>query len=272
MLRSCFIALLLISAIPALAQPRANFAGPDQFICGTSTFMQADPLASGETGFWSVVQGTADFISPSAPNSGATGLSFGENVLRWTIIGSSGPSSDQVSIWCYNSTMPLADAGADQTVNHWPGTTQLNGSAPFAPGTCFWEVISGSAAVAEPNNPLTAIAGLGTGINVLQWNCDNGPCGSSSDQMVIDAVVGIAENSSPPLALRHDPLHQRLLFTPTSTAATIALFDGQGRMLHQRALPSGASSWSLPSVPSGIYLAHLHAGEASAVLRFSVSR
>lgn len=258
----CLPALLLSTCSFA-----SNFAGPDQFICGTSTTMQAEQLANGETGFWSVVVGTATFITPSSPNSAVTGLTFGENVLRWTVFSSSGQASDLAAVWCFNNAMPVADAGADQTVDHWPGTTQLNGSATIAPGTCYWEVISGSAAVAQPNNPITTISGLGAGTSVLQWNCDNGPCGSSSDQMVIDAVVGIGEAQAPGSTFRFDASQQAILFTQESQAMDLALFDQQGRLVQSMHIPAGAGVWELVALPSGMYT--LDAGRST--LRFVMS-
>lgn len=262
----CLSALLLSTCSFA-----SNFAGPDQFICGTSTTMQAEQLANGETGFWSVAVGTATFITPSSPNSAVTGLTFGENVLRWTVFASSGQSSDLVAIWCFNNAMPVADAGADQTVDHWPGTTQLNGSATIAPGTCYWEVISGSATVAQPNNPISSISGLGAGTNVLQWNCDNGPCGSSSDQMVIDAVVGIGESAAPALPFRYDASQHALIVPPASKAMDLVILDAQGRHVQALRTPGGAGLWKLNALPSGIYTVLAPDHDRSA-LRFVVNR
>ncbi len=272
MRRNIFFASIALAALSASAQSRSNFAGPDQFICGTSAFMQANPLGAGETGFWSVVQGTAEFIAPGSPTSPVIGLSFGENVLRWTIYATGGPVSDQVAVWCYNSAMPLADAGQDQTVGHWPGTTTLNATPPIAPGTCFWEVISGSAVIAEPNNPQSAVSGLGAGINMLQWNCDNGPCGSSSDLMAIDAVVGVQEWMHANGAIRYDVEQHALRLPNGCQPSQVLIMDGQGR-LAQALRPSAATEllW-LSEMPQGPYAAVAICADGARAIRFVMCR
>jgi hypothetical protein len=253
----------LSSVMIALAAHASNFAGPDQFICGTATFMQANALATGESGFWSVAQGAGTFLTPGSPNSGVTGLSFGENVLRWTVFTSAGQVSDLVSVWCYNSAMPAADAGPDQTVNHWPGTAQLNGSSPVAPGACFWQVLSGSASIAAPTDPNSAVSGLGEGITVLQWTCDNGPCGTTSDLVTIDAVVGIPEVEGRLPAFRFDPV-DRLLWSAAPVRAQV--LDAAGRVVAAGQLGPSAPL-SLAHAPSGHYVALAAQGERIVPLR-----
>ena len=55
------------------------------------------------------------------------------------------------------------------------------------PAVGTWTVISGTAAIADPNDPNTAITGLGVGEVVLEWTVDNGPCanGTTSDRVSI---------------------------------------------------------------------------------------
>lgn len=255
----------------AVAQPRANPAGPDQFICGTATAMQADPLSGGDLGFWSVVQGTGSFVAPGSPNSPVTGLSFGENVFRWTIFASSGQSSDLVSVWCYDSAMPLANAGPDQTVAHWPGTTQLNGSTPTAPGACFWSVVSGICAIADPTDPQSQVYGLGTGPTVLQWSCDNGPCGTSSDEMVIDAVVGIGEHSLQTASIRHDAARGVIVYQ-ANLAVQLMLRDALGRRISSASVGAGEGVWELGELPAGWYVAAARTEESESTIRFVVQR
>ncbi|MBL0126097.1 MAG: T9SS type A sorting domain-containing protein [Flavobacteriales bacterium] len=252
----------------------ADFAGPNQFICGTSTIMGANALGTGESGFWTVLNGTADFFNANAPNTPVTGLSYGENVLQWTILAPGGPVSDQVSIWCYNSAMPLANAGPDQVVSVPPGTAQLSGSTPIAPGTCFWLVVSGPASITDPTDPNTMVSSLGVGQNVFSWSCDNGPCGTSSDQVAIQVseVIGIEEAGHKALDIRYDAIGQRLVFGSGSTSRSITLYDEQGRVVDQLNAPAGSGVWDLSGLSNGVYLARDGSGAFQQALRFVLSR
>lgn len=47
----------------------------------------------------------------------------------------------------------------------------------------------------NPNDPNTSVGGLTIGGNILLWTCDNGPCGTTSDTLVIQMMMatGISE-------------------------------------------------------------------------------
>lgn len=261
-------ALLLLAITAGLTAAAADFAGPNQFICGTTTAMQANALSQGESGFWQVVQGTAVFISGNSPTSPVTGLSFGENVLQWTIFGPGGTSSDQVSIWCYDNASPQANAGADQTLPPWPGSIQLNGSMPTAPAACFWTIVSGSGAFSDPTDPQATYFAPAIGSNVLQWSCDNGPCGTSTDLVVIEGVVGIAEEGAIAHVVRYDAMQHAIILAPQAKRVSLTLYDERGRQLLSIGTPAGAGRWMLPILPSGLYLVRAESTGATQVLRF----
>ena len=250
------------------------FAGPDQFICGTATTLEADPLVTGESGFWSVVQGNATFADASSPTSFVSDLEFGENVLIWTKITPNGTSPDNVSIWCYNNAMPLANAGPDQVVTAPPGMAFMNATPPIAPAICFWTFVQGSGVIANPNDPNTMITGITIGANILNWNCDNGPCGSSTDDVIVEGteVVGITEAFPNGDAPYYDPIHRQLVFAQQSPAMSIRLFDQQGRLVEQLTTPAGAGTWDLSGMPSGVYMAQVRSSARRSVLRFAVYR
>lgn len=250
----------------------SSFAGADQYLCGTATILDADPLNNGETGFWSLDQGQANFLDVSAPNSGVTGLVFGENILRWTVTSSAGPSTDQVSIWCYDGMMPMANAGPDQSVTAPPGTAQLNGSAPIAPGTCTWTVVSGICVIADPTDPLTQVSGV-TVPTVLRWSCDNGPCGTTVDDvfLLVGGTIGIEENIA--IASAHfDAVGNCLVLDGAENSYTIDLTDQQGRMVSDALMPAGSTSWQLPELNPGVYHARCRSDMGASTLRFVVTR
>lgn len=256
----------------ASAQPRSNPAGPDQFICGNATTLQADPLGTGEVGVWTVVQGTASFANQSAPNSLVVNMSYGENVLRWTIQSALGTTTDLVSIWCYNSAMPPANAGPDQAVPPWPGTVQLNGSSPLTPATCFWTILSGTGTISDPTDPQATFSAPGLGTNLLQWSCDNGPCGQSADAVVIEGVVGIDEAGTRSATIRYEATQHALVITWSSEAMDLVIHDAQGRLVQAARAPGGTVLWKLDALPSGVYVAVAASTRRSSVLRFAVAR
>lgn len=263
---SVFLASLVLTT--SLAHASAG-AGPDQFICGTATVLDANAPGAGESGFWSVVVGTGNFDDSNSPGALVSGLSFGENILRWTLITSEGPSSDLCSVWCYDVAMPHANAGADQSVGTWPGTAQLSASVPVFPGACYWVVVSGIAVISDPNNPSATASALGAGTNVLQWNCDNGPCGASQDEMIIDGVVGIEEISGW-IDLRYDAQAHRLVFGAGGSALSVTLFDAQGRAVEAISTPPGAGAWDLGPLPAGIYVVQATGDALTTVQRFAI--
>jgi len=265
--RSIFSVLVLV---PGLCMA-SSFAGPDQDICGTATTLEADPLDTGESGFWTLVQGNASFTNANSPTSGVTQLSFGENVLMWTLISSTGATTDLVSIWAYDASMPMANAGPDQTVPAWPGTAQLNGSTPIAPAVCFWTVISGTCSITEPTNPNTTVSSIG-GTSVVQWSCDNGPCGISSDEIVLDVVVGVAESAGANASMWYDTYGHRLIFEQKGPSMSITLFDRQGRVLEQLTTPVGAGTWDLSQLPAGMYVVQVRSNDEYTTHRFVMSK
>jgi hypothetical protein len=265
--------VLLSAFVLVLHSQAADFAGPNQYICATSTVMAADPLGTGENGLWSVVEGTATFSIINSPFSPVTGLSFGENVLRWTVSGSDGSASDLVSIWCYNSAMPAANAGADQNVSDPPGFAQLNGSVPIHPGTCVWTIVAGTGTFSSTADPQATVSFLGMGTNTIQWTCDNGPCGVTSDIVQLElTVVGIDEVAMEALDMHFDHNGQRMVFGPRSQKASIVLLDEHGRTVRHVSTPVGSGVWDLADLPAGLYLAVGNTEGRRHTVRFVVTR
>jgi gliding motility-associated-like protein len=163
-------------------------AGADQSQCSTtsSATLAGNAPVGSATGSWTLVSGSGTISSPNASNSGVTGLSVGTNVFQWSINnGPCGTSSDQVTIFVYSQSTPLANAGPDQN-RCTPGTNvSMAGSILTGLSTGTWAVISGSGTITAPTSPTTTITSLGVGTNVFQWTVDNGPCGTSSDLVSI---------------------------------------------------------------------------------------
>ena len=64
-------------------------AGPDQVFCQdtTETEMHAVPLVSETaTGFWSLLEGTADILFPTDTATGVENIAPGTNIFLWTCL------------------------------------------------------------------------------------------------------------------------------------------------------------------------------------------
>jgi gliding motility-associated-like protein len=205
-------------------------AGPDQSVCGTANTvtMNANAADAPATGFWTVVQGTADFADASAANTTVSGLSIGINILQWNIDNlECGLTTDQVSIFVFDPDQAPANAGADQQLCTPTSTasTVLNGNAVTVPAVGQWTLVSGSGTIANPGSPNSAVSGLALGANVFQWQVNNGVCPSpiTTDQVTIFVF---AETAAPANA---GPDQQ--ICTPQSAvtmAANATVGAGQG--------------------------------------------
>ncbi|MBL7985354.1 MAG: hypothetical protein JNM91_10170, partial [Flavobacteriales bacterium] len=164
-------------------------AGPDQDICGTtSTTMQASPLIQPATGIWDVTEGSGAFVDPTDPNSVVNGLSLGVNTFVWLVDNgpcATGQGSDEVTVNVFDLNADPADAGPDQDVCGAGSVVQLAANAPSGVSTGFWTVISGSATISNANDPNATATVPAVGETVLSWTFDNGPCGTTTDQISI---------------------------------------------------------------------------------------
>lgn len=161
------------------------YAGIDQILCNTtSTNLNANiPIAG--TGLWTVVSGSANFSNSLSPNSTVTGLTSGTTTLRWNITNSPCTASfDDVDIKIVELPT-VANAGSDITLACGVTSVILSANNPSI-GTGKWEVVSGTASIANPSSPNSAISGLEPfGTTVLRWIITNAPCDSSYDDINI---------------------------------------------------------------------------------------
>lgn len=87
--------------------PLAN-AGPDQMITGqTSAQLDAALINNNETGLWSVLSGTGEFLDPAFPKTTVNSLSENKNILAWKVTnGVCSPSIDTVMITVHEHVIP----------------------------------------------------------------------------------------------------------------------------------------------------------------------
>lgn len=167
-------------------------AGPDQELCtpASSTSLAGSPVIFPAVGTWTLTQGTGTFADVNDPNTTVSGLSVGINIFTWSVDNGpcvNGSTSDQVRILVFDANNPIADAGPDQELCTPVSTTTLSGSPVTVPAVGTWTIVSGSATIADANDPNTTISDLGVGEVVLEWSVSNGPCanGLTTDRVSI---------------------------------------------------------------------------------------
>ena len=165
------------------ANPVAAAAGADQLICATTATLAGNTPTAG-TGSWTLVSGTGTITSPSAANSGITGLGVGANVFRWTITNAPCAATfDDITI-TRSDNPTTANAGADITACNI-STATLSGNIASV-GTGSWSIVSGTATLTSPSSFTSGITGLSIpGRAALRWTISNSPCTASTDDVVI---------------------------------------------------------------------------------------
>ncbi|HEY0977300.1 MAG TPA: gliding motility-associated C-terminal domain-containing protein [Flavobacteriales bacterium] len=245
------------------ASVAAAAAGPDQAQCtpNTSTVLAGNAVAVPAIGTWSVVSGPAVLADASDAESGITGLPVGITEVVWTVDnGACGTTGDTLTITIYDDQAPDAAAGDDQQVCSTAGSgTTFTANPAVFPGTGQWTLVSGSGDITDPADPLSAVSGLALGSNVFMWTIENGPCGTTSDQVTIVVYDGsVTSTSAGP---------DQEFCTPTNTAI-MAATPAPAPAMGSWSIVSGGGSFSAVDNPTATYS---FAGTGTAILVWSVS-
>ncbi len=166
--------------IQVSSSPSPAFVSDDQQLCDVSaTSVQADSPLIG-SGVWSLVSGSANIQNPNDPATDVTNLQPGDDVvLRWTVSNICG--SNRTDLTIQNERAPdIANAGLDIQLC---GTTTANLEGSGANGT--WTVVSGSAIVADANDPNSSVSDLALGTNVLRYSIPGSFCEGTEDEVII---------------------------------------------------------------------------------------
>jgi gliding motility-associated-like protein len=265
-------------------------AGEDQDFCspvtGEVTMFASSPVAPG-TGTWTLLSGSGTIADPSSPFTAITGLGIGENRFQWTIDnGACGSTNDVVSLTVYDSTVPPADAGPDQSFCQDIRSTQLDAEPVFSTASGVWTVInpsSGNASITSPGDAGTDVDNL----QLLQlpqtvygfvWTVNNGPfapgtpCGPTADTMLVvikDCVtIKVPEAFSP----NGDGVNDWLVITNIDSYPnnTFTVFNRWGNKVYEtspyRNLWDGTSQFGAvygETLPEGTYYYVLDLGNGS---------
>ena len=253
-------AALSISTLNGMAQ--IADAGPDQAICGDTTDLQGNAPGGGQTGQWTVFSGSAVFADPTDPLTQATALTFGDNDLVWTLTDGITTTTDTVLVTAFDPAAPPSSAGPDQTIIAPPYTGYLDASGYTYPCNCSWSVVVGASIIAMPTDPLTAVAGLSPGANIFRWTCVNGPCGTTSDDVVLNLLLwtGLSEGVHAPPSIQFDMSSGSVLIASGRPVDELHILDINGREVQARELTEG------------VYIAQVRMDDEVFTQRFVVQR
>ena len=165
-------------------KPDKPLAGPDKSICSDSTYLQGNYPSTGQTGFWEIVEGSAQFEDVNDPKTKVTGLNYGRNVLRWNIEKNGCLLFDEVTIT--NNSPTVAFAGDDMHV--CGDETNLNALEPSI-GTGEWSLVSGSATFEDKTSSSTLVTDLSFGPNTLRWRTSHNGCTSIDDVIIYNDLA-----------------------------------------------------------------------------------
>jgi len=168
-------------------------AGPDIDVCTATTNLSGVAPLMG-TGAWTINPVGPTITNVNDPASAISGLVAGTTyTLTWTV--TNGVCSDADNMVLTRSNPPsVADAGTDQ-LGLCSTAATMAAIAPVS-GMGTWSVVSGSGTFANVNDPATMVTGLGTGINIFQWDVSNA-CGSTSAQVTIENANPTTSNAGP---------------------------------------------------------------------------
>ena len=145
--------------------PDEAIAGDDRTLCKDYYTLNASKPTIG-TGAWEVMQGSGTFADATDPKTTVTGLSYGENILRWTVsYGDECKSSDDILLYSQQ-----AEPYAGENDVTYEDSYQLIGGNPGRLSG-HWEYLGVASTVefADSSNYSTMVKGLVPGVNTFRW-------------------------------------------------------------------------------------------------------
>lgn len=156
-------------------------AGSDLEICSDTVTLNALGEING-TLLWEISSGSGSLSNPANASTLLSGLQPGTTTVTLTVSNDACPAAtDEINI-TVNELPDPADAGEDQQVC---GEATVLGATSPGTGSGTWTVVTGNAVFDDDNDPQSAVSGLNSGVNVLQWTVTSGVCPPQSDQVVI---------------------------------------------------------------------------------------
>ena len=155
-------------------------AGNDTALCDVSSFqLNANSPIVGGSASWTVVTGGGNLSSSTQPNATLSNLSYGSNVLVWTMIDTSCTTNDTIEI--INSEMPSA-AVVEADKHSCYDTISLHATAPTV-GTGKWKALTSGSFVTFSSQPSCRATFLLYNTYDFSWTVTSGSCPVSRDTL-----------------------------------------------------------------------------------------
>jgi gliding motility-associated-like protein len=169
-----------IIVVDASAPPDA---GSDKDVCSIQTVKMTATLKMGETGQWSIYQGTGNISSTVDPGAVVTQPGIGENIFIWTVFK---PECDSNKDTVKISVDPVVrpNAGPDQLLCAPISFSTITGNSPHNM-IASWSS-TGPGKIANASSPTTDVYNLPPGINQFVWTFQgNDYCPTMRDTVLI---------------------------------------------------------------------------------------
>jgi hypothetical protein len=189
---------------------------------------------------WTKVSGTGGIITSSTSSSTTvTGLSAGTYVFRLRVTDNSGgQATDDVQIIVNASPpaniLPIANAGANQSITLPTSSVSLTGSGTDADGTIAsyaWTKVSGTGGtITSPSNASTTITGLAEGTYVYRLTVTDNLGATATDdiQIIVNFVptnVGPSVSAGLDIVIKLPISSHQVTATAADTDGTISTYD-----------------------------------------------
>jgi hypothetical protein len=153
----------------------------DKTVCSNETTISGTKPEDEATGTWELLGGSAIIENESAYITNVRELNAGANAFRWTVSKNNCEKSAELTIT--NDEISVINAGTDQIVCDFSG--ELEALAPAEDENALWEVITGTAEIADATLYNSEVSNLSRGENRFKWTVSNENC-SAADEVIIE--------------------------------------------------------------------------------------
>lgn len=167
-----------------------TLAGPDTSVCLSNTLTLSADSLNPFAGQWNLLSGSGTISNSSAPDAILTPTGTGNIELEWVLTSGTCILRDTVEIMVPATFTP--EAGPDTTICDTFYTMMATDPTP---NTGTWTLVSGAGNIGNINQFNTAVNALGYGVNVFQWEVDDGSC-TLSDNVIITVNPPLTASTS----------------------------------------------------------------------------
>ncbi len=203
---------------------------PDQTLCNTSVFTMTQSAPSIGTGMWTLINGSATITDPTDPMTTVTGVLAGSSaVIRWTVSNGICNAFDNVAV--HNDIQPIVSNQPNQILCN-TSTFMMTQTAPIT-GTGMWTLVSGTAIITNPLDPITTVTGVAAGNSaIVRWTVSNGTCSAFDEVTLTNNLIVVSNlNDNGTGSLRDvvscAPAGSIITFAPGLFGQTITLTSGE---------------------------------------------